>query len=697
MKPRVTAVAGRVLAVLGAAAVALTTFIATVPATATPTITTTGLSPGEIKHVWMIVLSDKSFSAAFTGLNDNTYLSKTLRQQGVLVKNYYATGHYSMDDYISLVSGQGPEPDTQADCAGPASNIGSDTPISGNQTDGIVTQPGVNYGQVISRPGPNSPETTSAATTNGCVYPRDVPTLFNQLNAAGVTWKGYAQDLGNVADREQVGGCGYPGTAAGNADTHPTDLASPSGDVTDLVGAQADDQYVASHFPFPWFHALTGGVADGTAYPPLDEPANGGTNCDSDHIANLDSASEGLAHDLQQESTTPAFSWISPDECSDGHDQVCKGNNLSGAFTVGGAPNYSPAGAPAYQPEATTPVNYTGGLFASDLFLEYYIPLIEASPAFADGGLIDITFDEATPPFTYSGNSFNNANDFKPTAATRPDYTSSEAADLASETIAGRTQRYEPTGPMVPMARDPNSGYQLYPGPGDNAFIDRTTSPGAVTETVDGEPGSSTISDNAITAKDSGRIVTDTADVPDPLGSGPVFVGHVTDTGPLFPTSPDGAVVAGSFQLVDSSGKPVVLSGRATQITLSGEESPRAPGVVSDGKTGDRFLDPYNETPGGGRTGSLLIGPSVKPGSASTVHYNHYSWLRTMEDIFDVAAGRDTAALTAGTVSGGLDGRGHLGFAAQPGLWPFGPDVFGYEDDPRPPPPLPPPGGSGVG
>jgi len=58
------------------------------------------------------------------------------------------------------------------------------------------------------------------------------------------------------------------------------------------------------------------------------------------------------------------------------------------------------------------------------------------------------------------------------------------------------------------------------------------------------------------------------------------------------------------------------------------------------------------------------------------VYYNHYSWLRTMEDLFDVAAGHGYSPLPAGTVSGGLDGQGHLGYAAQPGLRPFGRDVF---------------------
>lgn len=699
----------RIVAALAGAVIVLAGAETVLPAAASapPTITTTGLTHGEIKHVWLIALSDKSFTAAFTGLNHNTYLWQTLRHQGVLVKNYFATGHYAMDDYISLVSGQGPQPDTQNDCDGPASNFGSDNGIGLTGRNGIVTTSGVDLGQVISQPGPNSPETLSANTTNGCVYPLDVPTLFNQFNAAGVTWKGYAQDLGNVADREQANACGYPGASTNNPDTNPTNLASPGGDVTSFTNGQGDDQYVASHFPFAWFHSLTGGTANGVAYSALNDPATGGTNCDGAHIANLDSPSAGLVHDLQDESTTPAFSWISPDTCSDGRDQVCQGNNLSGAFSAPSVPNYSPSGEPSYQPETTTPTNYTGGLYATDLFLEYYIPLIEASPAFADGGLIDITFDEATPPFTYSGNSFNNANDYTRTKGSRPDYSQGLTADLASENIAGRDHRYEPTGPMTPLATD-GAGNQLYPGPGFNAFIDRPSTctqaltsngcliggggrtPGPATHPVDGEPGSSVIVDDSITAKDVGRLVTDTTDNPNPLGSGQVFVGPVTNTGPLMAGSPFAAVTQGSFTPVDAHGDAIVMSGRVTQITLSGEERADTPGITADGRTADPLFDPYNPTPGGGRVGSLLIGPTIKPNSASTVHYNHYSWLRTMEDIFSVADGDDELPLPAGTVSGGIDGKGHLGFAAQPGLWPFGPDVFGNEQHPKAPPPLTP-------
>ena len=75
-----------------------------------------GIEPGRIKHVWLIILENKSYDATFTGLNQNSYLWKTLPKQGVLLKNYYGTGHFSQDNYLSLVSGQGPEQDTQSDC-----------------------------------------------------------------------------------------------------------------------------------------------------------------------------------------------------------------------------------------------------------------------------------------------------------------------------------------------------------------------------------------------------------------------------------------------------------------------------------------------------------------------------------------------------------------------------------------------------
>jgi hypothetical protein len=60
--------------------------------------------------------------------------------------------------------------------------------------------------------------------------------------------------------------------------------------------------------------------------------------------------------------------------------------------------------------------------------------------------------------------------------------------------------------------------------------------------------------------------------------------------------------------------------------------------------------------PGGGRVGAVVLSPFIKPGTVSTVDYNHYSTLRTIEDIF---------------------GLSHLGDAAMPQVKPFGRDVFG--------------------
>jgi phosphatidylinositol-3-phosphatase len=72
-----------------------------------------------------------------------------------------------------------------------------------------------------------------------------------------------------------------------------------------------------------------------------------------------------------------------------------------------------------------------------------------------------------------------------------------------------------------------------------------------------------------------------------------------------------------------------------------------------------------NPATGGGQVGAVLLDPRyVEPGSVDTTgQYNHYSALRSYEDLL-------------GITRGGTDGLGHLGFAAAPGLQPFGRDVF---------------------
>ena len=690
-----TAILGTGILVVGLVAVGASSASAASDARQTSTtITSTGLKAGAIKHVWLIILENKSYDATFTGLNQNSYLWKTLPSQGVLLKNYFGTGHYSMDNYLALTSGQAPVSDTQSDCDKENFDLGANANIVKN---------GRNRGQLSSPANAAQPSGANAPDgTNGCTYPQDTATLFNQLDAAGKTWKGYAQDLHNQPGREDAV-CGAPGTKANDPTTNPTYMTAsadhpfPAG-VVSFTGAQPNDQYVAKHFPFAWFHGLSGTKTATGTLPALTAPSSGGSDCDAKHITNLDDASQGLFHDLQKKSTTPAFSWITPDNCSDAHDALCKGNNLSGSFTADGQPIYQ---SPTPAPESTTPKNYTGGLYAADLFLKYYIGMIEKSPAFKDGGLIDVTFDEADPPFTYSGNSFNNANDYGPTLNDHPNAANSVKSDAAGENINGKNVRYEPTGPNSTLGTDKN-GNQLYPGPGNNAFLDRppvctmTTpilvpancvpdivrggsfnTPVARIDPAAANTSSTYVEDPSVVANDTGRGVVDTVDTTGPGGTSPIpadsFVGAVSDTGPQFPNTNTGSVINGSFQLVDSSGNPVTPTGAVSSVTLSAEG---APGFLAAGQTPDPMYDAKHATPGGGDTGSVLISPFIKPGTSSTVFYNHYSWLRTMEDLFSVSNGHDYAKLTAGTVSGGLDGKGHLGFAAQAGLTTFGKDVF---------------------
>jgi len=80
---------------------------------------------------------------------------------------------------------------------------------------------------------------------------------------------------------------------------------------------------------------------------------------------------------------------------------------------------------------------------------------------------------------------------------------------------------------------------------------------------------------------------------------------------------------------------------------------------------GNAGLSNDASAPGGGQIGALLLNSKyIEPGSTDTTgFYNHYSALRSYEDLL-------------GLTTGGTDGFGHLGFAATAGLRPFGTDVF---------------------
>jgi phosphatidylinositol-3-phosphatase len=265
-----------------------------------------------VKHVWVIVLENEDYAHTFGSPSADPYLAKTLTEQGILLTKYYGTGHESNDNYLSLVSGQPPNPLTQSDCQIYSSFLGASV------KDGIES--GV-----------------------GCVYPAGIKTIADQLVAKQLTWKAYEQGMGNIPTREAAA-CGHP--------------ALNTQDNTQQ--AVAGDGYATRHDPFVYFDS----VVSRPAYCQRHVVALGGPGGAMPKAAVK--GETGLVDDLRRASTTPTYSFITPDLCSDGHDYPCK----------------SRAG------RASKLANI-------DTFLHTWVPKIKASPAYKQGGLIEITFDES--------------------------------------------------------------------------------------------------------------------------------------------------------------------------------------------------------------------------------------------------------------------------------------------------------------
>jgi hypothetical protein len=171
----------------------------------------TGALP-PIRHVFLIVLENKSFEGAFGSGSPAPYLAKTLPARGALLTQYYATGHWSLDNYIAMVSGQAPNPATQGDCPQPI--------------EFQATQPGLDeHGQMLGM---------------GCVYPAAVKTLPDQLEQENLTWKGFMEDLDRDPTRDDPQTC----------------TAGRIGKPDQTERAAAGDQYAAKHDPFVYFHTI---------------------------------------------------------------------------------------------------------------------------------------------------------------------------------------------------------------------------------------------------------------------------------------------------------------------------------------------------------------------------------------------------------------------------------------------------------
>ncbi len=181
-------------------------------------------------------------------------------------------------------------------------------------------------------------------TRAGCPTYTEIPQTAKPNKAGEITAKGcaYPNTVITVADQLAAAGSTWRAYVEDLDKGQPprTSCRRPaSGAADDTVTARPGDGYATRHNPFVYFHSL------------LDL-----SGCDS-----FDGPLAELETDLTKAKTTPAFSYIVPNLCNDGTSSPC----------ADGSP---------------------GGLAAADAFLATWVPRILASPAYADGGLLLVTF-----------------------------------------------------------------------------------------------------------------------------------------------------------------------------------------------------------------------------------------------------------------------------------------------------------------
>ena len=249
----------RTLAAIFRAAVILSAIGAIAFATATPARAEDG--PPHFGHVFVIVLENEGYDTTFGPNSKAPYLSKTLVSQGVLLTQYYGTGHASNDNYIAMISGQAGTPEQRNDCI-----VFGDLKMTGVTPDG-------------------------QAIGSGCIFPPSIKTLPDQVTEVGKTWRAYMGDMGNDPSRESAT-CGHPtlGTVDMTQSAEKPSAALPNG-----------DQYATRHNPFVYFHSI------------IDSSA-----CQAG-VVNLNQ----LPADLKSEESTPNFVFVTPNLCDDGHDAPC--------------------------------------------------------------------------------------------------------------------------------------------------------------------------------------------------------------------------------------------------------------------------------------------------------------------------------------------------------------------------------------
>jgi hypothetical protein len=199
----------------------------------TDTCDTTDPAIPAFEHVFVIVMENTSSQTLLD--SDNTPFIHQLIADGAYAQDYHGVEHPSLPNYLAMVSGviedNGPK-----DC---------DCEPEGEECDSL----------------------SCTFLTHDCGCPQTAEHLGDQLEAAGRTWKAYAEDIGTPCN---------------------------------LVG---DGTYEPKHVPFVYYPSLT----------------DDATRC-AEHVVDFDELATDLAGD------TPDFAFITPNLDNDMHDPVLAGD-----------------------------------------------------------------------------------------------------------------------------------------------------------------------------------------------------------------------------------------------------------------------------------------------------------------------------------------------------------------------------------
>lgn len=202
-----------------------------------------------------------------------------------------------------------------------------------------------NYIAMISGQAPN--EATQLDCSRFTEFHATKPTLDadGQAIGAGCVYPTTVHTITDQLDSAHVAWKAYMEDMGNDPHREPSACAHPRMNATDHTEtSEPGDQYATKHNPFVYFHSI------------IDDRAR----CAA-HVVNL----RQLTTDLATVATTPPYTFITPNLCDDGHDAPC----------IDGDP---------------------GGLVQADRFLQRTVPLITSSAAYRDGGVLIITFDEAS-------------------------------------------------------------------------------------------------------------------------------------------------------------------------------------------------------------------------------------------------------------------------------------------------------------